>query len=115
MDIYNKATQEVIAFAERKIAELKSQKDTTIRVKQASYKAEVTDGLIAEISKERQATLDKLKAQYDKDVARANQGFETKKAELIEKGNEFVRADEEFKHAQGITALEKLIKTAKGE
>ncbi len=115
MDIYNKAVNEVIQYAEKKIAELRSQKDATIRVKQATYKAEVTDTLIAEISKERQETLDKLKAQYDKDVARANQGFDTKKAELIEKGNEFVRADEEYKHAQGILALENLIKSAKGE
>lgn len=115
MDIYNKATTEVITFAEKKIAELTSQKEATIRVKQASYKAEVTDGLIQEIGKERQATLEKLKANYEKEVARVNSGFETKKAELIEKGNEFVRADEEYKFAQGILALENLIKSAKGE
>lgn len=115
MDIYNNAISQVVQFAEKKVADLKAQKDANIRLKQETYKRETTDKRVADIAKIRDEDLAKLKAKYDEDVEAIKLAFDNKRAELIETGNSLVKAEEEVRFEKGVEAIMNGIKLLKGE
>lgn len=115
MDIYNNAVNAVVQFAEKKVSELNAQKDANIRLKQEAYKRETTDKRIAEIAKIKDEHLAKAKAVYDEEVKSITLAYENKRNQLIEEGNNLVKAEEEMRFEKGVEAIKNGIALLKGE
>ena len=113
MDIYEKAISDVTQFVEKEIAKLGSQRDANVKLKQATYKQQTTDKLIANITAERDEAISKLTTKYNEDVKTINLGYENKKTELIEKGNTLVKAEEDCKYELGVSALREIVQKLK--
>ena len=113
MDIYEKAISDVTQFVEKEIAKLGSQRDANVKLKQATYKQQTTDKLIANITAERDEAISKLTTKYNEDVKTINLGYENKKTELIEKGNALVKAEEDCKYELGVSALREIVQKLK--